>query len=116
MEPEKLSGSPESLTHQPEINQSDLPEGKGLDWIGQRIEKLKRSLFDGSLLPPSRSSVVGTANFNLFELSEEGKKLHEVLKREAGDTDLLPQFADQFGFDLDAAMEELRGQGILDEN
>ncbi len=37
------------------------------------------------------------------------------LIHDMGDRDILPQLAEREGWDLQAAMEELRGQQVLDE-
>ena len=49
-------------------------------------------------------------------LSEDGLKLREILLMEAGDVDTLPIFAEEDGFNLEKAMNELRKYGLLNEN
>lgn len=50
-----------------------------------------------------------------MDLSETGQWLYELLVGEAGDTDLLPILAVEEEIDLNAALNELRSWGILDE-
>jgi hypothetical protein len=48
-------------------------------------------------------------------LSEDAQKLYICLIEERGDVDLLPIYAEEDEFNLDAAMDELRQLGWLDE-
>ena len=61
--------------------------------------------------------IVGKEGFHWREeLSEDGQKLYKLLIKEMGDRDLLPTFSAQDEFDLNGAMEELKGHGLLDES
>jgi hypothetical protein len=50
------------------------------------------------------------------ERSENGQKLYKLLIGKQGDIDLLPTQAAEDGFDLQAALDECRGYGLLDES
>jgi len=50
------------------------------------------------------------------DLSQDGRKLYEILIGEGGDWDILPEYADQVGFNLNTALVELRERGFLDES
>lgn len=50
------------------------------------------------------------------DLSPDAQKLYECLIEERGDTDLLPLYATEDQFDLNAALDELRTHGCLDES
>lgn len=72
---------------------------------------------DKNSLPQHRSMIVGKEGFNWREeLSEDGQRLYKLLVREMGDIDSLPAYAAEDGFDLNVAMEELKGHGLLDES
>jgi len=69
------------------------------------------------LLSSHHSEVVGKKGFYWREeLSEDGQKLYGALIEERGDSDLLPQYAAEDEFDLNGALAELRGHGLLDES
>lgn len=50
------------------------------------------------------------------DLSEDGQMLYKILLGEAGDTEFLAALASEVGFDLEAALAELRQYGVLDES
>jgi hypothetical protein len=67
--------------------------------------------------PHRHSMIIGKEGFKWRqELSEGGQKFYKLLVKEMGDIDLLPTFAAEKEFDLKAAMEELKGHGLLDES
>ena len=111
-EPEKASHESQSESKQPA---SERPDFGGEKWNDLPLDPIAEDI---SLLPtrPGRFSVGGSSELNASELSDDGRKLLEVLRREAGDTELLPIFAERLGFDLEKAKEELRAQEVLDES
>lgn len=75
-------------------------------------------IYDPALLPPRSSKVYGCDVGNIergSSLSKDGQKLYDLLLLEAGDTDLLPEVAEMYEFDLEVALEELRGHDLIDE-
>ena len=72
---------------------------------------------DRSLLPKVESKVYGKSGVDLRrDLSPNAKKLLDCLIEERGDVDLLPMFAAEDNFDLDAAVDEMRALSLLDES
>lgn len=70
-----------------------------------------------NLLTPHRSFEVGKKGFSWRdELSENAQKLYRCLLFEKGDTEYLPNIAEIEGFDLGAALEELRKHSAIDES
>jgi len=68
-------------------------------------------------LPQLDPNVVGKIGVDLHQdLSANARKLLDCLIEERGDADLLPIYAAEDKFDLDAALDELRQLALLDES
>lgn len=50
------------------------------------------------------------------DLSEDGRKLYDLLLGEVGDADLLPMLAEEDEIDLQRALTELRNRDLIDES
>jgi hypothetical protein len=91
---------------------SDDPE---LDRVLRDYFRHERSRLSQAQSP--RSMIIGKEGFHWREeLSENAQKLYELLIVEMGDFDSLPLYAAEDGFDLQAALLECRGHGLLDES
>jgi hypothetical protein len=117
MKSKGADGRPELSSDQQESGEPK-PDGPSFSERNsvESIMRLRQITEHPALLPPSTPVVVGKAGFNWREeLSEGGRKLYGLLIREMGDVDLLATFAADDEFDCNAAMNELRNHGLLDE-
>jgi hypothetical protein len=104
MKSKELSGQAECSSHQshgkskqPQLEGSNFGENRDLG-LKRFEEEINRSVF----------------YWEVF--SEEGQQLYEILLGEQGDRNLLSQYAEKIGLDLNAALDELRRLGVLDES
>jgi hypothetical protein len=111
MKSKELSGQPESSSHQSEVGKRIQRGHPNYD------EPLHRLTEDRSLLSQRSPDVISRTGFDWRkELTEDGQKLYELLLDDLGDKDFLLIDATERGFDLNAAMDELRERGLLDES
>lgn len=84
------------------------------------IKDARRTIWEQTgYIPPlaGGSEIIGKPGFRWKrELSEDGRKLYQHLLMEMGDVHLLPMHAARDNYNLQAALEELRKHGLLDES
>jgi hypothetical protein len=116
---EKFSGQgePEGLPHKPQSgsNRPVIRPDNSVD-KDQLSQEIRRSASDPSLWPHPPGKFAVREPIDVDRLSDDGKKLLEVLEREAGDWDLLPIYAEKLEFDVDKATQELDEQRVVDRD
>lgn len=126
-----LSLSSSEFLHAPSQHKRNIPPAKGGAPNNQTGAELPTSKADQSNRPLNQTErdqvkkeyekmftqdKKRILNENYKNLSDNGKMLYSILLGDTGWRQGLPELADIIGMDLNAGLEELRQQGILDES